>query len=202
MQDFNDQYYSTTIRELQLYHKFKSRTFPSFKFGPQENCKQILRKAMLDGDKTIKQLIWISEYDEVADWLSNTAGKGLLLTGDVGLGKTVITQYALPILFSFHMKKVVNRVRSIDLGERFDELKKKKIIAIDDMGIEAEINEFGNRYEPIERIINIAESEGKILLISSNLNAADIIERYDVRTLDRIKRLCRPIKFQGDSFRK
>ena len=42
---------------------------------------------------------WLPEYEEVARWLSDNQGKGLLCIGNCGRGKTVITRDVLPLLF-------------------------------------------------------------------------------------------------------
>ena len=35
---------------------------------------------------------WLPEYDQVAEWLADNHGKGLMCIGDCGRGKTVITR--------------------------------------------------------------------------------------------------------------
>ena len=43
---------------------------------------------------------WPDEYDQIAAWLSDNQGKGLMLIGDCGRGKSLITTEILPEMFS------------------------------------------------------------------------------------------------------
>ena len=45
------------------------------------------------------EIVWLPEYEEVARWLADNQGKGLLCIGNCGRGKTVITRDVLPLLF-------------------------------------------------------------------------------------------------------
>ena len=47
---------------------------------------------------------WLPEYDEVAEWLADNQGKGLMLIGDCGRGKTIITQQIMPLLFQHYLR--------------------------------------------------------------------------------------------------
>ena len=42
---------------------------------------------------------WPDDYDQVAQWLTDNKGKGLMLIGDCGRGKSMITTEILPDLF-------------------------------------------------------------------------------------------------------
>ena len=46
-----------------------------------------------------------------------------------------------------------------------------------------------------------AEQNGNLVLVSTNLNARGIINRYGERTLERIKSCCKRVMFTGQSFR-
>ena len=60
-----------------------------------------------------ERLVWLPEYDKVAAWLSDNNGKGLLLFGNCGRGKSLITRYAIPML----LRKFANRiVTDVDCG--------------------------------------------------------------------------------------
>ena len=60
------------------------------------NAKERMQKGLQHflGDKAQ----WLPDYDEIADWLSDNKGRGLLLVGISGLGKSVICQKILPVL--------------------------------------------------------------------------------------------------------
>ena len=48
--------------------------------------------------------------------------------------------------------------------------------------------------------ISYAEDSSKTLLITTNLDAADLKKRYDERTLDRLRK-CKVVVIKGKSFR-
>ena len=59
--------------------------------NPKQFVEEVLRFAL--GDYT-----WLPEYDQIIDWMSDNKGKGLILIGKKGLGKTVFAKkdWALP----------------------------------------------------------------------------------------------------------
>ena len=63
------------------------RKAQSFKFGTMEECKKALSFYFQKLDNTASSFQWLPEYDEIADWMSDTQGKGLLLMGSCGRGK-------------------------------------------------------------------------------------------------------------------
>ena len=74
---------------------------------------------------------------------------------------------------------------------------------IDDMGVEVQVGNYGEKYEGINRVLNVAEQQAKAVFITTNLNGEDVMERYGMRTVDRLAHLCKIVKFkQGDSLRK
>ena len=202
MQDFKRINLTETFKMMNENFGLNAREFPSFSFGTHEQCRFIIKKAIMATDHTIKNFEFIPELDELAHWMTNTGGKGLFLTGDVGRGKTNIVHYGIPLIFMHYQNKVVKTVHADQLAQRFDDLKSKKFIAVDEMGVESIVNDFGVKYEPFNRLFNLAENESKILFVSTNLDSGQVLERYGLRTLDRIKRLCRIIKFRGDSLRR
>jgi len=194
--------FQNSIAELKDNFGFNTRSFPAFSFGTPEECREILKTAIQNVDKTIVNLKWLPEYDEIADYLNDTKGKGLFLAGDVGRGKTTIIHHAIPLLFYHYQRKVVKCTHANELKHHLQEYKNKLFIAIDEVGTEAVVNDYGSKYEPVNNLFDMAESQGKIIFISTNLNSTAIRERYGVRTLDRITRLCRIVKFKGESLRK
>lgn len=201
MQDFS-KHLDDIILTMKKKMNYEERIFQSYSFGTVEQSLEMLEMAMKKTDKTIDNFIRLPEYELVAKWMSDTKGKGLFLTGDVGLGKTSIINHALPALFMANFNKIVNCYHADDVHKKLTDISKKKFIAIDDMGTETIANDFGTKYESVAKIIEKAESEHKVLFISSNLNSTDFIERYGVRTFDRIMRLCKVIKFTGQSLRR
>ena len=73
---------------------------------------------------------------------------------------------------------------------------------IDELGVEEQVTNYGEPFEPFNKIINAAEASTKLLFITTNLTPKQLLDRYGERTLDRIARLCKSIEFKGDSLRK
>lgn len=194
--------FSHSISEMQDNFEFNVRNFPSFSFGDIDRCKQILQAAILNVDRTILDFSWLPEYDEIAEWLTNTNGKGLFLAGSVGRGKTTLIHHAIPLLFYHFQRKVVKCTHANHLDEHLHEYESKLLISLDELGTESTVNNFGNKYEPVNKLFDMAESKSKILFVSTNLDSETIKQRYGIRTLDRITRLCRIVKFKGESLRK
>lgn len=190
-----------TLNEIKSNYGFKTRDFESISFGTVEECKVLLSEAMQLVDKSMK-LQWLPEYDKVAEWMYDTKGKGLLLSGDCGRGKSNIVMFALPLLFLHKLRKVVKSVHIDNLHSNIDGVIKRKIISIDEVGAEPLTSDYGAKYYPFMKLINAAEMNSSILLLSTNLNSDQIRDKYDERTLDRVVRLCHVVKFTGKSLRK
>ena len=75
-----------------------------------------------------------------------------------------------------------------DFKTKYDEIiTKKKIIALDDIGTEEVIVNYGNRIEPFSEIMDIVEKKSKMVIITSNITEKQLIDRYGMRILDRLK---------------
>lgn len=148
-----------------------------------------------------RQTQWLPEYDEVSEWLSDNKGRGLFLYGNCGRGKTLLCQYVLPALLLGYCGKVVSIYNVQEMNNRLDEVLNKPIVSVDDIGTEEVSNVYGNRRLAFAELMDVAEKQGKLVIISSNLDVDDIRHRYGDRTLDRIKSTTRRILFQGESLR-
>lgn len=144
---------------------------------------------------------WLPEYDEVADWLADSQGRGLFLYGNCGRGKSLLTRYVLPAIFLNCFRKVVNVYDIQEMNAQLDSLLTKCYVALDDVGTEEVIVNYGNRRMAFSEIVDAAEKQGKMLIVSSNLQQKDLLERYGDRTVDRLKAVTRRILFVGESMR-
>lgn len=176
-----------------------------------------------------EQARWITPYDQVAAWLSDNDGRGLICVGTCGLGKSLICEKVLPVLFKYHFKKDVMTVTAIDMNRRIDELlaycEPGRVIIIDDLGTEpAETVFFGNRRRPFCELVDTAERNGTLLVITTNLRTTarrlkrdyglfregdpdpqgppSIEQRYGMPTLDRLRATTHVAVFTGESMRK
>lgn len=148
-----------------------------------------------------EKAVWLPEYEKVAEWLSDNKGRGILCAGDCGRGKSVICKKVIPVIFQYWHKKVVNTCTAIELNTLFDEYQQYKILSIDDIGTEPVANRFGEKRNIFQEIVDLAERKQKLLIISTNLNEQELTERYDIRTMDRLRSITTPVVFSGKSLR-
>ncbi|MDD3489208.1 MAG: hypothetical protein PHR62_04905 [Paludibacter sp.] len=166
------------------------------------NAKIVLENALryflgLDG----KKMIWLPQYDQIAEWLEDNKGRGLLLYGSCGLGKTFLSRYVIPAIILKYHNKVVHSFDMTELNKEPDKVLAKHLIAIDDIGTEDISIRFGEKRSVVPEILDAAEKYGKLLLLTSNLGGEDLIKKYGNRTFDRILAVTKRIEFNGKSFR-
>lgn len=174
---------------------------PSFSFP---NAKEELRMALETiGNAMNEKIIWLPEYDKVAEWLSNTNGKGLFLYGSCGRGKSLLIRYAIPMIFRLKSNLIFTVVDCSTPIEDLDSILRKRMVSLDDIGIEGTTKVYGTQRNGVTEIISrFHERREGVLLISSNLGADELKGKYDERILDRIKYLCVRIPFNGQSLRR
>ncbi len=185
-------------------------------WGNHEQCRGLFIATFKEVDKTIIVYKHLSEYEDIIDWMTNTRDKGLLLMGDVGRGKSVIITGIIPVLLriknrytrvihSQELTKPIPDAIVYGYGQRpdtnLDYLIKTPFPIIDEVGVESQVNDYGERSEGFNLVINASERYHRPLFITTNLTAEQLLERYGERTVDRLQHLCRIIEFKGDSLR-
>lgn len=145
---------------------------------------------------------WLPCYDEVAEWLSDNQGRGLLCYGSCGLGKSVICGKIIPVLLNHYHHKVVSLWEADSMNHDIDAVKANHILYIDDIGTEGESVRYGERRMAFPEIVDAAEKKGKLLMCSTNLSLKELRDKYAERTTDRLKAITRQVKFEGKSFRR
>ena len=163
----------------------------------RENLQEAL-EIVVDEQQPIQ---WLPEYDEIVDWLTDNGGRGLLCYGNVGRGKTLICAKAIPVLLDWRYRKIVIVRDAIAMNKEIDDLKKQYFLCVDDIGTEAQANQYGNKRDAFSEIVDEAERKGHLLLITTNLTLAQLQEKYGERTLDRLRHITKCVKFKGDSLR-
>lgn len=141
-------------------------------------------------------------YRPIVDWMTDNKGKGLLMFGGCGLGKSVIGMYILPLLINDVHKKVVNIFSAQELNKKIDDILKLHIIYIDDIGTEDNLNSYGNKRMPFAELCDAAEKKGKLLILTTNLSIDELTQRYGDRVVDRLIATTKAVPFVGDSLRK
>lgn len=164
--------------------------------------KRGLRYFLGDGYK------WLPEYEEIAEWLSNNKGKGLLFYGSNGRGKTVLCSKVLPIIFQHYLNIEFSQFDAIDLGESYrsslgntELMWSRNPLFVDDIGTESIINDYGEKHDIVSELIDKAEKNNRLLVLTTNLTPDEISDRYGLRTLDRLKAIVKSVKSIGNSLR-
>ena len=174
------------------------KKFNRFKLGEKEEIKDMFIKAFKFYDKTIDVYEHLPTYDLIIDWLCDNKGRGLMLMGKCGLGKSTILNYVIPAIFRTKTNKVLRSIPAKEIGaiEKNDSL----FIIIDDLGTESIKNDYGTKIDGVSDAISYAEDASKTLLITTNLDGDALKLRYDKRTVDRLRK-CKVVVIKGKSFR-
>jgi DNA replication protein DnaC len=149
-----------------------------------------------------KELAWNKGYDEVSEWLANNEGKGLMLMGNSGLGKSLLGRYIIPAILLKYCRKVVNVYDVKEMNEKIDEILTKQAISLDDIGTEEIVNNFGNKRMAFAEIIDAVEKHSKLIIITTNLDKKAIDDKYGFRVYDRLIATTKRIKLEGESLRR
>lgn len=164
---------------------------PLIKAGIEEDmfkdlCQSILAEI---NPKTKYQYTGISEL--VFNWLNDNQRKGLFLWGGCGIGKTFLARYVIPYVLRC-MGKAPTIINAIDLPQSLSLVRNNSIhyYIIDDVGTEKPLNDFGVKTEVFAELMYRAETDGKLVIITTNKDSDGIVERYGERVYSRIKGLC------------
>lgn len=202
MEDFTDMFPS--VRRDGSNSKFARTGFyyayEMLAAGIKKRCKEVGQEAQ-----------WLPEYEKVVEWLKDNHNKGLMLYGDIGLGKSMICRDIIPyILDSKYFE--ANNTSCCIVYDSFvlnykatEELELDrygiKFVVIDDVGRENELNHFGTKRTIFNEVVDYAESHGIVLIITTNLNLEKLKDKYGARTVDRLRALVTPVLLTGKSMR-
>ena len=140
-------------------------------------------------------------YRPIVEWMEDNKGKGLLLAGGCGLGKSLIGMRILPLLINDACRKVVSIYKAQDLNVKPDDVINKHILYIDDIGTEGVSNIYGNKRVPFCELCDAVEQQGKLLMCSTNLTVDELTDKYGVRTVDRLRATTKYVSLIGESLR-
>ena len=152
---------------------------------------------------------WLPEYQNIVDWLHDNKGYGLLVIGDSGRGKSVLCRDIIPTIlndehktngFNYCYTTTAYRLASEGFGNEGMPYSYSAIM-IDDIGTEGDFVQFGARRNMVKEVVDFAEENHKLLILTSNLTIDKLQEKYDERTIDRLKSLCKIVVTMGDSLR-
>jgi DNA replication protein DnaC len=152
----------------------------------------------------------ISQINDLANWprLGLDPNRGLLLIGAPGVGKTCAMKAFIKSQ-DRHMHSIT--AYDVEIGYKTKGLEYRSVhsygsIYVDDIGIESTyILDFGSKYYPIQTFIferhrRFVTDKDKFYG-TTNLNFADLREKYGERVLDRLFEMVNFITVIGESYR-
>ncbi len=162
------------------------------------DSENTLQKA---GQYFYKNFQWLPEYKEVAKWLADNQGKGLFLYGANGRGKTILSKVILPVIIYKYAGKIIKRYDAQEMNENLEDILKKRIVSLDDIGTEEIRVIYGEKRWAFPEIMDKTEKNKNLTIITTNLDASGIEAKYGIRTIERIKATCKRVVFKGNSLR-
>ena len=175
---------ATLIDRMVTDRKLIVRSPTRLSWCDREMCDALFRTRFRRLDASIATYHHLPEYDEEIDWMNDTRGVGLLLIGDCGRGKSIITTGLIPVLLG--MKEIsAYAVHADELNKPYpfatstmgmepkttclDYLTRCSRPSIDDLCVDPTSNDFGERFEGCIRAINAAERNCRPLFLSTIL---------------------------------
>lgn len=154
--------------------------------------------------------------NKAAKWLVGQYKTGLILFGTVGNGKTTLSaaiSRLIGVLYEsvYHdERKWVRTVSALELAsiakddpERFNDLKKTQLLAIDDVGVEpAVVKNYGNEISPLTELMYYRYDRLLWTVITTNFDDDDLYKRYGPRLADRFTEMFDKIPFENNTYRR
>lgn len=152
-----------------------------------------------------------------AKWLTSQPSKcGLMLCGMTGNGKTTLTKAIISLvrlcnikddysgeIWSIRFEDAKDLTRMYrDEYKAFKQIRSKPMLAIDDLGCEpAEVLDYGTAITPITDLLSYRYAEQLFTIVTTNINAKTIREKYGDRIADRFNEMMDVIIFENGSYR-
>jgi len=173
--------------------------------GARERLRNGLHYYLKGGEQ------WLKGYDGLADWLTDNKGRGLLLLGTPGLGKTLICRRILPVFLEERGIKSAF-VTAGEMNARIGDLLKQRCVIIDGLGTEdPSPKRYGTEQKPFYDLCNAAEQDGKLLIINTGLSTTpvsdqrypdSILRRYGEAVISRLRAITKVVVLEGPDMRR
>lgn len=167
---------------------------------------EFIKQCFLEYDSSISEanFVFLPEYKKLREYLKDTQGKGLLLSGGPGVGKSIILKKIIPTVYAlrnlevfpvscYDLHKIINPKESNETV--FDKVSQRRHILLDEIGVEINVNIYGEKFNPVEWLINASEDNNKALFATTNLNDEMIYAMYGKRAFDRLIKKVTKIEF-------
>ena len=137
--------------------------------------------------------------------MSATAGKGLIVSGEYGCGKTslVTTWRGRLNMYDMNNREHRNMLDPSQYPETYPLLFAQDVF-IDDLGAELRKVYGESDYSEARDFIceyHARKAQGSRLFVTTNLRMRELLDRYGGRLVDRLKDLCVPLRMCGKSKR-
>ena len=184
---------------------FEGRSYKGLHLALGDEAKDLFNRGMRyyigEGYK------YIDDYAQVIEWLKDNGKKGLLLTGNNGVGKSVIACALIPTLMFHYLTESPHVYPAYRLSDIYRnqttmwDLIDNRPIVIDDLGTEHYYFEYGEKRDLFAELVDQAEKDKRLMIITTNLTTDQIKERYGMRTYDRLRALTKVVCLTGESMR-
>lgn len=181
----------------------------------EEKAKSEGRQFIWNNESTfmVRNMMYYFGNDPRGVW---PYGKGLLLYGNVGVGKTWMFEIFQQIAYKY-LRAGGKRFKMATCRKLYEEYTSNREVArdkylkgnwcFDDLGNEPlEHKDYGNSVLPVEEILISRHSQftaGHCFThISTNLSLDEIRDRYGLRMFDRLLHMMHPVEWSGESKRK
>ncbi len=158
-----------------------------------------------------------AQIGQIAQWLTEPQGKFcLILCGRCGNGKTTFVNALQQLLNLLNLKDEYGDPVGYQIVDAKDiawtcredrpswsRLCSRKMLAIDDLGTEpTEVQEYGNRMNPVIDMLYKRYDKQLFTIITTNLLPHEIRQKYGERVADRLNEMACRIVFENESYRK
>ena len=158
----------------------------------------------LEENGWVKSIAGDAEFNKAVSAIQAmfSSGRGLLVTGDAGCGKTQLMSAIRDWLNSGTLNWMYCKEPKDINYMRYDDDAIKGNVFVDDIGCEEIIREYGNIVDVVGDYIQRYHYRGTGRFIATtNLNSQQINERYGARCLDRLLEMCVVLKLNGKTKR-
>lgn len=164
------------------------------------------------------EMRWLPAYDDIARWLADNKGRGLLCVGTPGLGKSLICRTVLPAIIGgkWSVCSAVEMTANEGKVSHVDTLMKECRVVVDGLGTETvKTNYYGQLRRPFFDLCDAAEQNGNLLLVTTNLSTTpipksnpqsvlypdSILNRYGNDVISRLRATTMVVEFTGEDMR-